>query len=102
MVTTFLSGLLIAAHFLRAGIIPLASLGIMFPFLLTIRSRWATVLAQLALATAAVVWLITIHSIAMQRLSEGLPWMRMTFILGTVVLITVASVFLIHEPSTTE
>ena len=73
MVTTFLSGLLIlfAAHFLRAGIIPLASLGIMFPFLLTIRSRWATVLAQLALATAAVVWLITIHSIAMQRLSEA-------------------------------
>lgn len=94
--TTALSGLLIGAHFLRTGTYSLVVVSVLFPLLLVVKKRWATVLVQLALVIAAFKWVITIHTIAAQRLAYGQPWGRMALILSVVALVTIISAILIQ------
>jgi hypothetical protein len=94
--TTVLSGLLIGAHFLRSGVLPLVALGLAFPLLLAVRRRWATVVVQLALLLAAAEWTRTLGAFYQVRRADGAPWVRMAVILGAVALIAVASAILIH------
>jgi len=90
-----LSGILIAAHFFRSGAYWLAAIGLLFPALLAIRTAFALRAVQLFLALAAVEWLRTLLSIAIERHVFGGRWVRMALILGTVTGLTVASAVLI-------
>ena len=95
IVMVVLSGILIAAHFFRSGAYWLAAISRPFPALLAIRTAFALRAVQLFLALAAVEWLRTLLSIAIERHVFGGPWVRMALILGTVTGLTVASAVLI-------
>ena len=95
IVMVVLSGILIAAHLLRSGAYGIAAISLLFPALLAIRTAFALRAVQLFLALAAVEWLRTLLSIAIERHLFGGPWVRMALILGTVTGLTVASAVLI-------
>lgn len=93
---TFVSGLLVGAHFLRAGSYPLVALSVLFPFLLFVAKSWAWFAVQAALVVSTGVWLRTLYHIARWRMAMGAPWERMACILGAVALLTFAAAILIH------
>lgn len=95
VVMTFISALLIAAHFLREGAFPLVALSLAFPFLLLFKKPWARYTVQLALLIATAVWLRTMYVIAHWRITMEQPWGRMALILGGVALFTLLSALLL-------
>lgn len=95
--SAMLSGLLLAAHFLRAGLYPLVALALVFPFLLFARRPWATRLVRALLVLSAVEWLRTLFLIAHQRWAEGQSWVRMATILGAVAFFTLGSAFAVRD-----
>ena len=97
-----ISGVLIAAHFLRAGIYPLVVLGLVFPWLLLTGRRWATRTVQILLVLAAAKWVYTLLVIAAQRRADGQPWLRMALILGGVALFALLSAAIIRAKSPAE
>lgn len=96
VVFTGLSGLLIAAHFLRAGIYPVVVLGLALPFLLLSKNRIVSILLQVMLAGAGMEWLRTLVMLAATRRAEGQPWIRMAAILGTVAAFTLATAWMVR------
>ena len=94
-----ISALLIAAHWLRAGFVPLAVVALVLPLLLFVRRFWATRVVQVLLLLAAAEWIHTILVIAARRQEHGEPWIRMTFILGAVTVITTVSALLLGVKS---
>ena len=102
IVAAVISGVLIAAHFLRAGIHPLVVLGLVFPWLLLAGTRFATRTVQILLVLAAAEWVHTLLVIAAQRHADGQPWLRMALILGGVALFTLLSAALIRVESPAE
>jgi hypothetical protein len=92
-----LSGLLLAAHFFRAGWYPLSVFGLLFPLLLLIKKTWATRIVQFFLILAGAEWLHTLIAIAAQRHATGQPWIRMAIILGVVVLFNVWSAMAVRK-----
>lgn len=98
IVTTALSGLLIATHFFRAGNYLLLFVGLLFPAFLFIGHRWATILVQGCLVLASIEWLRTMVIIAQERLASGESWIRMAVILVGVAVFTFTSAILIHQP----
>lgn len=96
VIWTVLSGVLIAAHFLRAGLYPLVALGLVFPWLLLAGRPWATRTVQCLLALAALEWLRTLLGLAAQRSAQGQPWTRMAAILAAVALFTLGAAIAIQ------
>lgn len=97
LASAIISGLLIAAHFLRAGLYPLVVIGLTFPFLLFIRKPWATRSVQVLLILATAEWLHTVLVTAFQRCAAGQPWIRMAIILGVVALFTFWSAIAVRQ-----
>lgn len=93
---TMLSGMLIAAHFLRTGAYPLVLMGLAFPFLLFFRRPWLNRIVQIALILAAAEWVLTLLLLVNQRRAAGEPWTRMAVILGAVALVNLASVLAVN------
>jgi hypothetical protein len=93
LLPVLLSTLLIAAHFLRYGNPVLAILCLAAPLLLLVRHPLAARLVQTALFLAALEWIRTTAALAAQRSDLGLPWGRMTAILGAVAAFTLGSLF---------
>jgi hypothetical protein len=91
------SGLLIAAHFFRAGLFLLGVFGLLFPWLLLVKRSWATRAVQLFLILAAAEWLHTLIVIAAQRQATGQPWIRMATILGVVALFNFWAAMAVRE-----
>jgi hypothetical protein len=91
LLPVFISFLLLAAHFIRAGqtILALVSLLILIP--LFFRKHWVPWVTQLALLLGALEWLRTLFFIAQMRIEFGMPWIRMAIILGAVTLFTTLS-----------
>jgi len=85
------SFLLLAAHFLHAGSMPLVALSLVVPLLLFIRRGWVVRVIQIALILGALEWLRTIARLIDLYEQAGRPWTRMSIILGSVLLFTVAS-----------
>ena len=83
--------LLLAAHFYRAGLAFLvpASLGLVL--LMAVRLPWVPRVITAALVLAALEWLRTLLGLAGARLEAGAPWLRLAFILGSVLLLTLAA-----------
>jgi len=87
----FISLLLLAAHFFRAGQTVLAVIPLILFIPLILREKWVVWLIQLALVLGAVEWLRTLVSVAQIRMEYDMPWVRMAVILGAVALFTALS-----------
>jgi hypothetical protein len=86
-----LSCLVLGAHFLRFGALPLVAFCLFLPFLLFIRQPWAGRLVQLALVLGGLEWIRTVVVLIGERQAAGEPWVRMAAILGVVTLVTLVS-----------
>lgn len=98
-IVIILSFLAIAAHFFRGGYLLPAAIVLFLPFLLLITERWAARVVQVALFIAAIEWVRTAIAIAQERLSLGQPHLRMVFILGVVIIITLLSAAAFYLPA---
>ena len=92
------SFLLLAAHFLRAGVLPLVILSLAVPLVLLVRRPWAARVVQVCLLLAAVEWLATMYLEIQSRQRFAEPWARYAAILGSVIVFTVASAWAFHLP----
>jgi len=91
LLPVFISLLLLAAHFFRAGQTVLAVIPLLLFVPLLLREKWVPRLIQLALVLGAVEWLRTLVSVAQMRMEHDMPWVRMAVILGSVALFTALS-----------
>lgn len=91
LLPVFISLLLLAAHFFRAGQTVLAVIPLILFIPLFLRERWVPWLIQLALVLGALEWLRTLVSVAQIRMEYDMPWIRMAVILGAVALFTAFS-----------
>lgn len=98
LVPVILSTLVLAAHFLRAGLLVLVVLLIAVLPLLGLRRSWVPRLFQLILGVGALEWLRTLLVLRAARLALGQPHARMVAILGVVALITALSAALFELP----
>lgn len=87
------SGLLISAHFMRAYGNLIGSLFLIFLFLLFIKQWWVLRFWQIYLAFSAIIWTITTFNLFQMRIEMQEPWIRLALILGSVILITIFSLF---------
>lgn len=94
-----LSALVLGAHFLRRGhlLATLACLGL--AGLLWVRRPWAARVVQLALVLGSLEWYRALDEITARRLREGLPYERTAIILGTVIVVALASALLLETPA---
>ena len=91
LIPVFISFLLLAAHFLRAGQTIVVVVLLAMLFLLFLKKYWVPWVIQVVLLLGAVEWLRTLMSVAQVRIGMDMPWMRMAVILGVVALFTVLS-----------
>ena len=91
LLPVFISFVLLAAHFFRAGQTVMVLLGLFLLLLLILRKSWVPWVLQVALLLGAVEWLRTLYFIAQMRIELGMPWIRMAIILGAVALFTAFS-----------
>jgi hypothetical protein len=80
--------LLLAAHFYRAGLWPLAVVVVLASGLLRVPRRWAARTLQALLLLGAFEWLRTLAAFAAERIGAGQPYLRLTAILVGVALFT--------------
>jgi hypothetical protein len=80
--------LLLAAHFYRAGLWPLALFAVLLNALLFIPRAWAARAVQVALLVAALEWLRTLAAFVGERVAAGQPYLRLLAILLAVTLFT--------------
>lgn len=98
LLPVFLSALLIAAHFYRSGLTAVAIICLFAPGVLFIRKPWSVRIIQIFLILCAAEWFRTVVNLAQLRLEHGMPWIRLTLILGGVTLFTVASTLVFRHP----
>jgi len=89
--------LLLAAHFYRAGLLPLAVLCLAFVGLLGVPRAWAARAVQIALAAGSLEWLRTLAVFAAERVALGQPYLRLVGILLVAALFTAASAFVFRS-----
>ena len=91
LLPVFISFLLLAAHFYRAGHLVLVLLSLLMIFMLALKRSWLPRLMQTALVLGGLEWLHTLYNIVELRIEYDLPWTRLAVILGGVALFTAAS-----------
>jgi hypothetical protein len=92
---TGLALLLLAAHFFRAGLIPLTALCVVLVALVFVRATWAVRTLQAALALGTLEWLRTAWVFAAARAAQGQPYGRLLAILGAVAAVTALAAWLL-------
>lgn len=98
LLPVFLSALVLAAHFLRAGSLVPMALALATPFLLLVPRPWAARTVQAGLLVGAVIWLRALTGFVHYRQAMGQPWTRLAVILGAVALFTAASALVFGIP----
>lgn len=91
LLPVFISFILLAAHFVRAGQVVIAFVLLCLLALLVLRKSWVPWIIQSTLLLGAVEWVRTLLNVAQVRVELGMPWMRMAIILGVVALFTALS-----------
>ena len=99
LLPVFISFLLLAAHFLRAGQMVVSIILLSVLWLLLLRKLWVPWVIQIILLLGAMEWLWTLYSFAQVRMEMGNPWMRMAIILGAVALFTALSCLVFRSKS---
>lgn len=102
LVPAVLSTLVLAAHFLRAGALPVVVLLIVVIPLLGLRRSWVPRLFQIILGLGALEWLRSLLALRSMRLALGQPHARMVAILGGVALFTALAAALFEVPRVRE
>lgn len=97
LVPAILSLLVLGAHLLRAGWEVAAFLIAALPLLLLTRRPWTLRLLQAALALGVFEWVRTIARLVSARRLAGAPYLRMSIILGAVLLVTLVSIPLLES-----
>jgi hypothetical protein len=87
--------LLLAAHFFRAGLVPIAGLSAALVVLLCVRAPWAARVLQVALVVGTLEWLRTAWVFAAARAAADQPYARLLVILGTVAALTALAAWMI-------
>jgi hypothetical protein len=93
LIPVYLSFLVLGAHFYRAGQLWLVTLCLAMLVLPSLRRKWVPPVMQTALILGALEWAYTLYVIAQIRITHGMPWTRLSIILGAVALFTAASAF---------
>ena len=91
--------LLLAAHLIHAGWIPLAVLAMLLTGLLAVRRPWAARTLQFVLACAALEWVRTTVTLAALRAQHDAPYLRLVAILGAVTALTAIAAAVIEHPA---
>lgn len=99
LLPVIISLLFMAAHFYRAGLIPVVVIIMFAPFLLFVPHRLIARIIQALLAISSIEWLITISRLVSMRQEMGMPWIRLALILGVVAIITFGSIFVFRLKS---
>lgn len=94
----FLALLLLAAHLLHAGTMPLAALVLLLAGLLAVPRPWAARTLQLVLAIAVIEWILATVGLAQLRLRHDEPYVRLAMILGSVALFTALAAAAFQHP----
>jgi hypothetical protein len=92
-----IAALLLAAHFLRFGNLPLVALCVAAPLLFLYRKRVVLLALQLLAYGAAGVWVAVAARIVDARLQAGQPWKLAAMILGGVALFTLLAGLLMNS-----
>lgn len=90
---------MLAAHFLRAGQLLMALLAAVTSLALFIRRPLIIRIVQFALIAGTLEWIRSSVILVLERQSLGLPWLRLAFILGLVVLLAIYSIFALESES---
>jgi hypothetical protein len=80
--------LVLAAHFYRAGLWPLAVVALVLNGLLLVPRAWAARAVQIALLAGSIEWLRTLAALLGERMASGQPYLRLVAILVGVALFT--------------
>jgi hypothetical protein len=99
LVLPALALVLLAAHLLHAGWLPLAALAVLLVGLLAIRRPWAARSVQVVLAVATIEWVSTAVGLAQVRIHHGGPYLRLVLILGTVAVFTALAAAAFQHPA---
>jgi hypothetical protein len=91
LLPVFISFLLLAAHFMRAGQTVVVVVLLLLLLLLLLKKFWVPWVMQMTLLLGALEWVRTIVFVAQERMEQDMPWTRMAVILGVVVLFTALS-----------
>ncbi len=89
--------LLLAAHFVHAGIIAAAAMPVLALGLLAVSRAWAARTLQVVLAVAVIEWLLTGWTLASLRASHGQPYVRLLVILGAVAAFTALAAIVLQS-----
>ena len=92
-----IAALLLGAHFLRAGNMPLVALCLMAPLLFFCRRRWSLILLQALAYGAALNWVAVALQLMHMRQQLGMPWTTAVLILGGVALFTLIAGILLNS-----
>ncbi len=91
-----LSLVVLGAHFLRDGNMPLVAACLILIGLLPVRHVLVARLVQIALVLGTLEWLWTLYRLVEVRVALGQPYLRMTIILAVVAAISLCSALLLQ------
>lgn len=94
-----LATLLLGAHFMHAGLMPVAVACVAAAALLWVRKPWAARVLQALLAIGAIEWVLTAAALAQMRMQHHQPYLRMLVILGSVGVFTVLAALAFQHPA---
>jgi len=95
----FISILMFAAHFYRAGHEILAYSVLASPLILILRKWYTARVIQVLLFIATIQWWITIDKIARMRMAFNMPFYRFTVIMSSVAIFTLLSILVFESKS---
>ena len=99
LIPVLLSALLMAAHCMWHGLVPLALACLLFPALLFVRRPWVASVTRGVLWLWAAEWARTVAFGLHSRMAAGRPWALFATILLTVALITLLSSLVFRAPA---
>lgn len=91
-----LSAIVLAAHFLRAGIFPLVVVSLSLVALLFVRQPWAARAIQIGLLLGTSEWLRTLIVLVSFRMQSHEPFTRLAIIIGSVAAVTASSALMVQ------
>jgi hypothetical protein len=97
-VPAFLSALVLGAHFLRAGNLPLVGFSLAAIALFFVRRTWAWAASIALLLAGGALWGWTAWRIAQIRMQSGQPFARLVVILSAVGLVSLVSAAVLPRP----
>lgn len=93
LLPVIMSLLLLAAHYYRAGFVPLVAVTGAGVLILLVRRPWAVGIVRTLLIIGGIEWTRTTVELVRMRQSVAMPWLRLSLILGGVTVFTVAAMF---------